>query len=48
MAANKAKQSAYRHSAAGKLARKMYLMQPEVKYRMKIRRAMKQKAKRGY
>jgi hypothetical protein len=47
-AGNKARQAAYRHSAAGKLARKMYLMQPEVKMKMKVRREMKQKMKRGY
>ena len=45
---NKMKQAAYRHSDAGKLARKMYLMQPEVKLRMSLRRAAKKKMKGGY
>jgi hypothetical protein len=47
-AGRKARQAAYRHSAEGKLARKMYLQQPEVKARMAVRRQMKQKQKRGY
>lgn len=40
-----AKQKAYRQSDAGRLARKMYLMQPEVKMKMKIRRAIKRHMK---
>lgn len=45
---NRAKQAAYRQSDAGKMARRMYLMRPEVKAKMSIRRAIKRKMKRGY
>jgi hypothetical protein len=47
-AGKKQKQAEYRHSDAGRLARRMYNMQPEVKMKVKMRRQAKQKMKRGY
>ena len=45
---NRAKQAAYRQSDKGRMARKMYLMQPEVQAKMAARREIKKKMKRGY
>ena len=41
----RAKRRAYRQSDAGRLARKMYLMMPEVKMRMSLRRKIKRQLK---
>lgn len=46
--ANKAKQSEYRHSEKGRMARKMRMMDPEVKAKMRMHRNMKRKMKRGF
>lgn len=41
MSNNRAKAAQYRQSDAGRLARKMYNMQPQVRQRRAIRRAIK-------
>ena len=43
----RAREKAYRSSDAGRLARRMYLLQPEVKMKMKLRRQIKRKLKMG-
>lgn len=44
----KQKQRAYRQSDAGRLARKMYLMRPDVKQHRAMIRAAKRKMKAGF
>lgn len=43
----KARRTAYRQSDAGRFARKMYLMQPDVQARMALRRKIKKHLKGG-